>query len=87
MDAIDAYRARLFEDATAAIAELGYVGRQGEHMVALENTLAHAQHGRLHALLVLPVARAGAAAGLVQERALPVAGGVASRARCWPTSA
>ena len=33
-----AYRARLFEDATAAIAELGYSGRQGEHMVALENT-------------------------------------------------
>jgi nitrile hydratase len=33
-----AYRARLFEDATAAIAELGYMGRQGEHMVALENT-------------------------------------------------
>jgi nitrile hydratase len=33
-----AYRARLFDDATAAIAELGYVGRQGEHMVALENT-------------------------------------------------
>jgi nitrile hydratase len=34
----DAYRARLLEDATAAIAELGYGGRQGEHMVALENT-------------------------------------------------
>src|SRR4051794_5251744 len=34
----DAYRARLLEDATAAIAELGYVGRQGEHMVAVENT-------------------------------------------------
>ncbi len=34
----DAYRARLFDDATAAIAELGYLGRQGEHMVALENT-------------------------------------------------
>jgi nitrile hydratase len=34
----DAYRGRLLEDATAAIAELGYVGRQGEHMVALENT-------------------------------------------------
>ncbi|HET6548975.1 MAG TPA: nitrile hydratase subunit alpha [Solirubrobacter sp.] len=33
-----AYRARLFDDATAAIAELGYAGRQGEHMVALENT-------------------------------------------------
>ena len=33
-----AYRARLFKDATAAIAELGYAGRQGEHIVALENT-------------------------------------------------
>jgi len=32
------YRERLFEDATAAIGELGYTGRQGEHMVALENT-------------------------------------------------
>jgi len=33
-----AYRARLREDATAAIAELGYAGRQGEHMQILENT-------------------------------------------------
>ena len=33
-----AYRARLLEDATAAIAELGFMGRQGEHMVAVENT-------------------------------------------------
>jgi nitrile hydratase len=33
-----AYRARLLTDATAAITELDYVGRQGEHMVALENT-------------------------------------------------
>jgi len=33
-----AYQQRLFIDATAAIAELGYGGRQGEHMVALENT-------------------------------------------------
>ncbi|MGO4715834.1 nitrile hydratase subunit alpha [Bradyrhizobium sp. 2TAF24] len=33
-----AYRARLLADATAAIAELGYSGRQGEHMVAVENT-------------------------------------------------
>jgi nitrile hydratase len=33
-----AYKARLLQDATAAIAELGYTGRQGEHMVALENT-------------------------------------------------
>ncbi len=33
-----AYRERLFADATAAIAELGYGGRQGEHMVAVANT-------------------------------------------------
>ena len=33
-----AYRARLLDDATAAIAELGYAGRQGEHMVVVENT-------------------------------------------------
>jgi nitrile hydratase len=33
-----AYRARLFKDATPAIAEIGYAGRQGEHIVALENT-------------------------------------------------
>ena len=32
------YRAWLFEDATAAIAELGYSGRQGEDMQALANT-------------------------------------------------
>jgi nitrile hydratase len=32
------YRARLLDDATAAIAELGYGGRQGEHMVVVENT-------------------------------------------------
>ena len=33
-----AYRDWLLRDATAAIASLGYVGRQGEHMVVLENT-------------------------------------------------
>jgi len=33
-----AFRKWLLEDATAAIASLGYSGRQGEHMVALENT-------------------------------------------------
>lgn len=32
-----AYRDRLRADATAAIAELGYEGRQGEHMVVVEN--------------------------------------------------
>jgi nitrile hydratase subunit alpha len=33
-----AYKARLLTDATAAIAELGFGGMQGEHMVAVENT-------------------------------------------------
>jgi nitrile hydratase subunit alpha len=33
-----AYREWLQRDATAAIAALGYVGRQGEHMRVLENT-------------------------------------------------
>jgi nitrile hydratase subunit alpha len=31
------YRTRLMADATAAVAELGYTGSQGEHMVAVEN--------------------------------------------------
>jgi nitrile hydratase len=33
-----AYKTRLLTDATAAIAELGFGGLQGEHMVAVENT-------------------------------------------------
>lgn len=37
-----AFRTALLEDATAVVAELGYYGRQGEHMVAVENT--DAQH-------------------------------------------
>lgn len=41
-----AYREWLLLDATAAIASLGYSGRQGEHMVAVENTAA------LHNLVV-----------------------------------
>ena len=32
------YKARLLEDGTAAIAELGYDGAQGEYMVVIENT-------------------------------------------------
>ncbi|MFV8834790.1 nitrile hydratase subunit alpha [Aquisalimonas sp.] len=40
------YRQWLLDDATAAIAHLGYQGRQGEHMVAVENT------DRVHNLVV-----------------------------------
>jgi nitrile hydratase subunit alpha len=32
------YRRRLLEDGTAAIQELGFSGRQGEHIVVVENT-------------------------------------------------
>ncbi len=32
------FKARLLKDATAAIAEIGYGGMQGEHMVVVENT-------------------------------------------------
>ena len=35
-----AFKAWLLRDASAAIASLGYQGRQGEHMVVLENTPA-----------------------------------------------
>lgn len=33
-----AFKSRLLEDATSVVSELGYYGRQGEHMVAIENT-------------------------------------------------
>jgi nitrile hydratase len=33
-----AYKARLLSDGTAAIGEFGFSGRQGEHMVVVENT-------------------------------------------------
>lgn len=33
-----AYKARLLENGTTAIGELGYAGRQGEHLVVVENT-------------------------------------------------
>ena len=32
-----AYKERLLEDGSQAIAELGYIGAQGEHMIVLEN--------------------------------------------------
>ncbi len=34
----EAYKQRLLDDATAAIAEFGFTGRQGEHMVVHPNT-------------------------------------------------
>ena len=49
------YRERLLTDGTAAIAELGFSGPEGDHMVVVE-THHRAQRGGLHPVLVLPVA-------------------------------
>ncbi len=68
------FREWLLADTTAAIASLGYTGRQGEHLVAVPNTARVHNMVVLHALLLLSVARAGAAAGLVQVGALSRAG-------------
>jgi nitrile hydratase len=53
-----AFRKRLLSDGTAAIAELGYGGAQGEHMVVVENHAERPQPGRVHVVLVLSVAGA-----------------------------
>ncbi len=63
------YKRRLLEDATPAIAELGFGGIQAEHLVAVENTPDVHNVVVLHALLLLPVAGARIAASLVQGAA------------------
>ena len=68
-----AYKQRLLTDPDKAIAELGFGGQQGEHMVVVENTPEGAQHGGLHAMLLLSVARAWTSSGVVQVRALSFA--------------
>ena len=76
-----AYRARLLKDATPAISELGYAGRQGEHIVAVENTPA--QHNMVVCTLCscYPWPVLGTPAGLVQIRALSLQGGEGSARR------
>ena len=70
-----AYKKRLLENAPAAIAELGYTSGQGEHMLVVENT------PKIHNLVVctlvllLSMAGAGTAAGLVQVGAVPITSG------------
>ncbi len=75
------FREWLRRDATAAIASLGYSGRQGEHMVAVENTPA--QHHMVVCTLCscYPWPVLGSAAHLVQERAVPLARGARSARR------
>ena len=54
------FRDWLKRDATAAIAAMGFEGRQGEHMVAVENTSEEPQSRRLHPVFLLSLARASA---------------------------
>jgi hypothetical protein len=67
------YKQWLLKDADAAIAEMGYGGLRGEHMVVVENSAKTHKLGRLHTLLVLSVAGLGPAACLVQVSAIPLA--------------
>ena len=69
-----AYKERLLADGTAAIGDLGFQGPQGEFMVVVENTPDGPQPRGVHAVLLLPVADAGAAAEVVQGAGLPLAG-------------
>ena len=75
------YRARLLADGTAAIAELGFKGPQGEHIVVLENSDDRAPRRRVHPVLLLPVAGARAAAELVQGPRLPLPDGAGAARR------
>ena len=68
------YKARLLTNGTAAIAELGFSGPEGDHMVVVENTPGRAQPCRLHVVLVLPVADARSAAEVVQGAGVPRTG-------------
>ena len=77
----------LREDATAAIASCGFTGRQGDEIVAVENTPA--EHNMVVCTLCscYPVADTGPAAGLVQIARRIVRARCSIRAACWPSSA
>ena len=75
-----AFRKRLLDDATKAVAELGYGGPEGGHLVAVENTPSP-QSRSMHIVLMLSVAGPGTSAGMVQELRLSLARGARS-ARC-----
>ena len=76
-----------WRDATAAIAELGFTGVQGEDMVVVENTPA------VHNMVVCtlcscyPWPTLGPAAELVQVSTLSIARRLSTRAACWRNSA
>ncbi len=47
-----AYKQRLLADGTSAIAEMGFLGQQGQHMVVVENTPAGTDAAAVHNLVV-----------------------------------
>ena len=60
------FRAALFADATSAVRDLGYYGRQGRTYGRGGKFRNHAQLGRLHIVQLLSMAIAGHSARLVQ---------------------
>ncbi|STS90697.1 Cobalt-containing nitrile hydratase subunit alpha [Klebsiella variicola] len=80
------YKRRLLADATAAIAELGFSGVQGEDMQVVENT------PDVHNVTVCtlcscyPLAGAGSATGVVQIGPPIVRVSLSTRAAFWPNS-
>ena len=68
-----AFHDRLLADGTAAIAEMGYGGARGPPPRRGGEHARGPQRRRLHAVLVLPVAGARPAAGLVQVARVPLA--------------
>ena len=59
------FRQWLLRDATAAVASLGFEGRQGEHLKVVENTATTHNLVVLHSVLLLPVDGTWLAAKLV----------------------
>ena len=70
-----AYKQRLLTNATAAIAELDYSGPGGGADAGGREYSQGTQSGRVHAVLVLPLASPRLAAGMVQVCALSFARG------------
>ncbi len=70
-----AYKQRLLDDGTAAIAEFGFSGGQGEKLTVVENTPSVHNVIVLYLVFVLSLACIGLAANLVQVRALSLSDG------------
>ena len=78
-----AYKARLLADGTAAVAELGYAGREGASCTCGREPTGGAQRRRLQPVLLLSLVAARPPTELVQVAGLPLAGRArAARGHC-----